>query len=306
MFPPTLPAPVVRRTTAFVAAVLAVCCLSMSSSARATLHLVDVAPGVALATITDSSLLDADAPGALFVQAVRLDPTRTRLRAVMANGRLPALEPVLDMATRTQAIVAINAGFFTSTGGPAGLLVVDRQTIGFGLHPRGAVAIFDECDRTRLAFARARLLAVPDLLAVSRVGLAFWSPDGRDLSAWRGAEHVIGGAGLLVDDGRPVTTQGVERMRDDFPLVRHPRSLIGTDADGATWLVAVDGRRPGHSVGMSFRELHRLAAVLGLHDAVNLDGGGSTTLVVQGSIVNRPTDVTGPRAVSDAIVVLPR
>ena len=68
----------------------------------------------------------------------------------------------------------------------------------------------------------------------------------------------------------------------------------------------MDGRRPGYSVGMSFEELQRLAAALGLRDAVNLDGGGSTTLVVQGEVVNRPTDITGPRAVSDAIAVLRR
>ena len=210
------------------------------------------------------------------------------------------------MATRTHALAAINAGFFTPTGGPAGLLVVDGQPVGFGVHPRGAVAIVDDGDRTRLAFARAQLRAVPDLLAVPPVGLAFWSPEGIDLSAWRGARHVIGGAGLLVRDGQAVTDVGVERMRDDFPVVRHPRSVIGVDGEGAIWLVAVDGRRPGHSVGMSFGELHRLAAMIGLRDALNLDGGGSTTLVVGGAIVNRPTDVTGPRAVSDAIVVLPR
>ena len=64
----------------------------------------------------------------------------------------------------------------------------------------------------------------------------------------------------------------------------------------------VDGRRPDFSVGMTLHELARLCDRLGLRNALNLDGGGSTTLVVKGVVVNRPTDLTGPRAVSDAIV----
>ncbi len=57
---------------------------------------------------------------------------------------------------------------------------------------------------------------------------------------------------------------------------------------------------------MSFTELQRLASRLGLDSALNLDGGGSTTMVVGGRIVNHPSDPGGARAVSDAIVVLPR
>ena len=70
--------------------------------------------------------------------------------------------------------------------------------------------------------------------------------------------------------------------------------------------VVVDGRQPGHSVGMSLPELTALSRRLGLVDALNLDGGGSTTMVVKGAVVNRPSDPLGPRPVSDAIVVLSR
>ena len=79
--------------------------------------------------------------------------------------------------------------------------------------------------------------------------------------------------------------------------------MIGVDRQGFIWLVAVDGRRPDHSLGMTFAELERLSDRLDLTDALNLDGGGSTTMVVNGQVVNRPSDPTGPRAVSDALVV---
>jgi exopolysaccharide biosynthesis protein len=88
-----------------------------------------------------------------------------------------------------------------------------------------------------------------------------------------------------------------------FVDARHPRTLIGRDGDGDTWLVVVDGRQPAHSVGMSLRELIDFAQRLGMVDALNLDGGGSSTMVVKGQIVNRPSDAIGPRPVSDAIVV---
>ena len=57
---------------------------------------------------------------------------------------------------------------------------------------------------------------------------------------------------------------------------------------------------------MTLPDLVRLADRLELHDALNLDGGGSTTMVVKGQIVNKPSDAAGPRAVSDAIVVKSR
>jgi exopolysaccharide biosynthesis protein len=77
---------------------------------------------------------------------------------------------------------------------------------------------------------------------------------------------------------------------------------VGVDRQGFIWLVVVDGRQPT-SVGMSFSDLQRLADRLELTDALNLDGGGSSTMVVRGAVVNRPSDSTGPRAVSDAIGV---
>jgi exopolysaccharide biosynthesis protein len=81
--------------------------------------------------------------------------------------------------------------------------------------------------------------------------------------------------------------------------------MVGVDRNGFVWLAVVDGRQET-SVGMSFAELQRLADRLELTDALNLDGGGSSTMVVRGKIVNRPSDTAGPRAVSDAIGVTVR
>ena len=62
--------------------------------------------------------------------------------------------------------------------------------------------------------------------------------------------------------------------------------------------------QPGFSVGMTLPELAALMRRLGAADALNVDGGGSSTMVVGGRVLNRPSDATGERAVANAIAVL--
>ncbi len=70
-------------------------------------------------------------------------------------------------------------------------------------------------------------------------------------------------------------------------------------------MVTVDGRQPGWSVGASFEESARIMRSLGAVDAVNLDGGGSTTININQNLVNRPSDAAGERPIADAIVIQP-
>jgi exopolysaccharide biosynthesis protein len=65
---------------------------------------------------------------------------------------------------------------------------------------------------------------------------------------------------------------------------------VAVREDGIVLLVVVDGRQEGYSVGMSLPELTDLLLELGARDALNLDGGGSTTLVTERGIINRPSD----------------
>jgi exopolysaccharide biosynthesis protein len=82
--------------------------------------------------------------------------------------------------------------------------------------------------------------------------------------------------------------------------------VVGVDALGSIWLIAIDGRQPAYSVGMTFGEMERLCDRLRLTGALNLDGGGSTTMVVGDRVVNHPADPVGPRPVSDALLVTAR
>ena len=152
--------------------------------------------------------------------------------------------------------------------------------------------------------------APPPLSALrpgSRVDLETrYSPADGSSDVWARAADIIGGAGLLARDGQVVEDWTAESFAPGFAENRHPRTIIGTQPDGSIWLVTVDGRQPQLSVGMTLTEVRDLARRLGLSNALNLDGGGSTTMWAAGEVVNSPSDAAGPRKVSDALLVMRR
>jgi hypothetical protein len=106
---------------------------------------------------------------------------------------------------------------------------------------------------------------------------------------WAGVGDAIGGGPLLVRDGLPVF-----RANEAFTTAqlapRHPRTAVGQLADGRILLVAVDGRQSGYSVGMTSFEMAQTMVRLGAVRAMALDGGGSTTIAFDGTVLNRPSD----------------
>ncbi len=118
---------------------------------------------------------------------------------------------------------------------------------------------------------------------------------------WTRVVHAIGGGPRLLSAGQYVGGEGFAQW---FSEHRHPRTAIGVFADGRVVLFVVDGRQPYHSLGMTLSELAGTLRQLGVVDAMNLDGGGSTTMVVAGRVVNLPSDETGERLVSDVLLVL--
>lgn len=118
-----------------------------------------------------------------------------------------------------------------------------------------------------------------------------------------GVAELIGGFPVLLQGGQRANPP-VGEMALSFSEKRHPRSAVGWHPDGTVFLVAVDGRQPGYSEGMTLNELAAFLEGLGITEAVNLDGGGSTTLAVRGIVANRPSDEEGERAVANALLVL--
>jgi len=123
---------------------------------------------------------------------------------------------------------------------------------------------------------------------------------------WQKAEFIVSGGPLLLWKGRRLEEPEKESVSRVFFLARHPRTAVGVRADGTLLFVTVDGRRPGESIGMSIPELTDLMLELKSVSAINLDGGGSTTMVIEGQVVNRPSGTTGPRRNADAILLYPK
>ena len=216
-----------------------------------------------------------------------LDTTRER-------GKLMLYTPSYHQHTDTAA----NGVEWAVAGRPPAVVEI-RRDAGETHIPRGGAV---------LSFGGLEL--PPDLEALvvgTRVTFEpVWkSVHGLSSSRFDEADHIVNGAGLLKRNNQAITNwREVENLAPaTFLDVRHPRTLVGVDRRGFIWLVAVDGRQPGYSLGMTFAELMTLVDRLQLRDALNLDGGGSTTMVVKGVIVNKPADPAGARAVSDAIIV---
>jgi len=110
---------------------------------------------------------------------------------------------------------------------------------------------------------------------------------------------------ILMLDGKvpPFPAEG------SFYQMRHPRTIFGWDAAGTAYMVVVDGRFPGQAAGMSILELTVIARLLGMKDAINLDGGGSSTLwtdrtgVINYPYDNRVFDHAGMRKVPNILIV---
>ena len=116
---------------------------------------------------------------------------------------------------------------------------------------------------------------------------------------WPGALDVLPGNPTLLEGGDNVGYSCASPF-----CGRNPRTGVGLDGEGRVLLVTVDGRRPGYSVGMTLAEFARQFERLGASWALNLDGGGSTTMWVEGRVINRPSDPAGERYVSSALLVL--
>ncbi|MEM9559111.1 MAG: phosphodiester glycosidase family protein [Planctomycetota bacterium] len=187
-------------------------------------------------------------------------------------------------AEREGVALAINASYFGVTGpgyaDVVGLAVSDTKPLSPVRTHEGVpdpVLLFTTDGRARIERAApADLTRIQD--AVAGVG-------GSNTSDLPGT--------LLIDNGRNLGATA--RVA---PAARHPRTAAGVSRDGrALLLVAIDGRQPGHSAGITLPALATLMLELGAWDALNLDGGGSTAFIsrlnrseAQGPQTNRPSD----------------
>ncbi len=202
-------------------------------------------------------------------------------------------EKVIDLAKRSRAIAAINAGFFNmKTGASSSHFELDDVMHAVNhpdAPPRSTMGLTD-------GESQSAVMSILD-----SKGKPLFNEDG-----WKHVAHAIGGGPGLIRDGKHTVMNNFEGFgKEDFVEKRHPRTAVGFNSrTKRMFWVTVDGRQPGWSEGMSLIELTQLMSDLGCDNAMNFDGGGSSTCVVNGKVINRVSGKErSERAVSNAWVV---
>ncbi len=214
------------------------------------------------------------------VQALQVDLTQVRL-ALSPPGE--AGQTVDAMASGHGALASVNASFFDREFRPRGLTVSAGEPWPELLQPAPAVA-----DPVLACALRCVILLQPPV-----------APE-------PGWQLAVSGTPWLVRDGRPRTAE------DDggcaYLCARpHPRTAVGLDASGRTLLLLVAAGRRGDVVGLTLAQTAQLLRELGAWQAFNLDGGGSSTLLIAGSSrLPRPFNEPALRRVANALHLYPR
>lgn len=220
-----------------------------------------------------------------------------RSRTALAVVAMDPAETLAGWCARTGAADALVGGFFvTPVGTPLGELWIGggrRATTPFD-RPWDMVRSCVAIDGDRIVLAgRADLPAAPagDLLQAGPLLVCGGAP-----------------AGAAGDD-REGFSAGSGQFDSDISDGRHPRAALGIDDDRLIAVVC-DGRADDEA-GLALPELARLMAGMGAREAINLDGGGSASLVADGRLRNRPReawglDLPGGRPVATALVLRPR
>jgi len=174
-------------------------------------------------------------------------------------------------AVQEKAIVAVNATFF-------------NMQEGYNVHyVKVDDSIVATTDEKEFGIRATGLFTAEGEAAE----ISLWGPEREDAGVVSAEDAIVSGP-LLIDDKMDMPLDSI-----NFNTNRHPRTMVGITGSRHLLFVVVDGRQPGYADGMSLFELRALAHSLGCTDALNLDGGGSTTMVVAGQgingVVNRPS-----------------
>lgn len=265
----------------------------------------------------------AAGPVRAWYATIRTDDTLIVPRALM-SADTDGKEAVSSFASRTEAHVAINAGYFGVDGSglatSVSLVIADSalrtRNITVLNRPSGTYNVLRSAfgvrrDRTtetgwigHNGATLADVIRYPSPLANTTTTPAP-PPAAGSGSSWTGIVDAIGGGPNLVSNGAVNVTydqevffgSGVGSTNGD------PRTAIGRTSNGRIILFVVDGRTT-ESIGLSLQQVAETMISLGCVDAINLDGGGSSTFVVNGAVLNYPSD-GAERQVASAFAIVP-
>lgn len=219
-----------------------------------------------------------------YIAKVKLfDPDVFKLS--LAKGEIGNVETTSDAAERTGAVLAINGGGF-GAGKVDGELV--STMIGGAVVDGKFIQEFVPKENEDIFFVGINRQG--DLIG----GVPKSSQEVRDMKPYQGVSFIP----ILIQNGETI------ELPDAWANRRHPRTIIGQYANDDLILIVVDGRQGDYSVGITLERLQEKLLELGVKDAYNLDGGGSTVMYFKGQILNKPSD-GAERPVANNFIVLP-
>ncbi|MBS1604936.1 MAG: phosphodiester glycosidase family protein [Bacteroidetes bacterium] len=223
-------------------------------------------------------------------------------------------------------VVVINTSFFSfKTNGNLNVVVRGGKLVGWNQpsrHPKGD-SLFTYTTRSAMGIDRSRRADVAwvftdttqpwpyafeggPVVARGRDSVPKLAALGdRHWKKWK-METVVGGGPVLVYDGKIRVTNEEEGLFVRGEKDIHPRSAIGYTKDGRIIVLAVQGRTPGVATGVTLAEEAKVLADLGCYEALNLDGGGSSCMLVNGKETIKPSDKTGERPVPSVFLIKKR
>lgn len=246
----------------------------------------------------------------ISIHVLIVDPKEHVIMPVKASGEEIARETVAALAKHYGAVAAVNGGFWKLDGSPAGILKINGQWYGTPIKPRGAIGwtlngqqvLIDQV-LTNYSLKECEDPSNIEVIPVS-------NPPHTVSEDWKGIEHIVGGTPVLVTEGNLIEDYTSEQTLESFLINKHPRTAVGIRENGEWVFVVVDGRFNGFLGGMTIAEMADLMLELGCIEALNLCGGCSSTMVIEGAVINEPCGEIQEegklvQAVSDAILIFP-
>ena len=120
---------------------------------------------------------------------------------------------------------------------------------------------------------------------------------------WWKMRTAVGGGPVLIHDGRIWITNKEEQLFSGGDVDRRPRTAMGYTRDGHLIILAIQGRSPGIAEGATLEEVAKMLSDLRCYEAVNLDGGGSSCMLVNGKETIKPSDKDGERPVPAVFII---
>lgn len=236
------------------------------------------------------------------IHVVIVDPKEHQIQPVRAEGKPVPRETVASMAHRFHAAVAVNGGFWKPDGSPSGILKIDGKWHGTPTRPRAAIGWSSKDKRVLIdrVLTNYSLADCPEGVEIEVIPQS--DPAVTTAEEWKEMEHIIGGTPVLVSRGQLIEDFSAEKTLQSFLVERFPRTAIGIRENGDWVFVFVENSLLGSVGGLTMKELAQWMFDLRCVDALNLCGGRSATLVIDG--VNVKALPFLEQDVSDAILAI--